>query len=461
MSILSTLRNTINTFDALSRAVDVTQNNIANASSPGYVRQSLQFTARPFELGSLPGGVSAGSLQSSRQEYAERNVRQQIERNGDLTQTRELLDSLELVFDVTGKTGVTASMSGLFASFSAWSIKPNDMGARQSVISSLEQAAQTFNTAAAAITRETVAVENITRSTVSEINRLVGVVRDLNVSRRGLASPDPGMEARLYSTLEELSGLVNYTANVEEDGSVSLSLGGQYPLLVGDRQTQVSISYSNPDGATYPTSLPAVHIEAGGVDLTNVVRDGRLSSLVKFRNETAPSLIGGAESVGELNRLAQSFAARVNEISTSGGGPALFTLDAANPTRAASTLAVSLTLSASELVASSSTANDIALSLAGLANSQAAADKLDGLNYTAYFAQIVSRVGSASFENGKAADVQADILAQAKALRASVSGVSLDEEAVKLIEYQRSYEAMARMSTVLNEMTETILTILR
>jgi flagellar hook-associated protein 1 FlgK len=461
MSILATLRNTMNTFDALTRAVEVTQNNIANASSPGYARQSLQFNARPFESGSLLGGVAAGGLQSSRQDYAERNVRQQIERSGDLTQTKALLANLEQVFDVSGKTGITAEMSNLFASFSAWSLHPNDTAARRSVIASLGQAAQTFNSTAAGITQEAVAAENSTRSTVSEINRLVGVLRDINTSRRTLASPDPGTDARLHSTLEELSELVNYTANLEADGTVSLSLGGQHPLLLGDRQTEISVSYYHPDGATYPAALPKAHIHAGDVELSDVIRGGRLSSLLAFRNETVPGLLGGAENLGQLNQLAQTFADRVNTISTAGGGPALFTYDNANPERSAATLAVAPNLTASDLVASSSTANDIPLALAGLANSQSAADKIEGVSYSAYFAQLVSRIGSAASENTKAVAVQTDILAQAKALRANVSGVSLDEEAVRLIEYQRSYEAMARMSTVLNEMTETILTLLR
>jgi flagellar hook-associated protein FlgK len=46
-------------------------------------------------------------------------------------------------------------------------------------------------------------------------------------------------------------------------------------------------------------------------------------------------------------------------------------------------------------------------------------------------------------------------------LRTNASGVSLDEEAVQLVAYQRAYEATARLAAVLNEMTEVILTVLR
>ena len=461
MSIFSTLRNTVGTFDVLSRAVEVTQNNIANASSPGYVKQRLPLYARPFTPGSLLGGVAAGQLQSTRQDYAERSVRQQVEISGNLAQQKSLLSDLEQVFDISGKTGISAGLGQLFASFSAWGQTPNDTSARRNVISSAERLAAEFNSTAAGIAKQAVSAERQTRTTVDEVNRLVGVLRDLNVSRRRLADSDSGMEARLYSTLEELSELVDYSASFEEDGTVSVSLGGRFPILVGEHQTELSAQYYHDENPANPGSLPPAHIQAGDVDVTGMVTEGRLAALLSFRNETVPQLVGGPNTTGDINTLAIAFADRVNQISTSAGGPAIFTYDTANPTRAAATLALRPGVTADDLVASDNTANDVPLALADLADSQAAADKINGVNYTEFFALTTTAIGSQSMEVANAADAQADVVAQARSLRASVSGVSLNEEAVQLIEFQRAYEAMARMTTVLNEMTETILTILR
>jgi flagellar hook-associated protein 1 FlgK len=49
------------------------------------------------------------------------------------------------------------------------------------------------------------------------------------------------------------------------------------------------------------------------------------------------------------------------------------------------------------------------------------------------------------------------ILAQLDNQRASVSGVSLDEEMTNLIKYQRSYDAAARVVNTVNELFQTIL----
>ena len=58
-------------------------------------------------------------------------------------------------------------------------------------------------------------------------------------------------------------------------------------------------------------------------------------------------------------------------------------------------------------------------------------------------------------------DQYKDSLAQARAFRAEQTGVSLDEEAAKLLQYQQAYQAVGKMISVLNDMTETVMNIIR
>ena len=46
-------------------------------------------------------------------------------------------------------------------------------------------------------------------------------------------------------------------------------------------------------------------------------------------------------------------------------------------------------------------------------------------------------------------------------IRESISGVSLDEEATKLIEYQKSFDASARLIRTADEMFDTVLNLKR
>ena len=56
---------------------------------------------------------------------------------------------------------------------------------------------------------------------------------------------------------------------------------------------------------------------------------------------------------------------------------------------------------------------------------------------------------------------RAEIVSQVDALRDEVSGVSLDEEAMNLLKFQRAYEANARFFTTVDRMLEMLLNMVR
>jgi flagellar hook-associated protein 1 FlgK len=78
-------------------------------------------------------------------------------------------------------------------------------------------------------------------------------------------------------------------------------------------------------------------------------------------------------------------------------------------------------------------------------------------SFTSIYASIVTDAGDMlrTAEDNLAA--QQAIVAQVTAQRESVSGVSLDEEAINLLQYQRAYEAAARFLKVADEMTQTLI----
>jgi flagellar hook-associated protein 1 FlgK len=52
---------------------------------------------------------------------------------------------------------------------------------------------------------------------------------------------------------------------------------------------------------------------------------------------------------------------------------------------------------------------------------------------------------------------QQNLVNQAQAQRNSVSGVSLDAEAAKLLQFQQSYEAVAKVVSTLNSLTDSLM----
>ena len=107
MSIFGSLESSANTLDVLQRALDVSQNNVSNASTPGYARQSLSLESQAFEPAQgLVGGVSAGELQSARDQYADAEVRRQMESLGTFEQQVPTLTAIETALNMSGTSGI-------------------------------------------------------------------------------------------------------------------------------------------------------------------------------------------------------------------------------------------------------------------------------------------------------------------------------------------------------------------
>lgn len=81
-NILTSLTSAANSMGVYEKAMEVVQNDTTNATTPGYVRQTLNLVAQPFSLDGGPaGGVSAGEVMSSRDLYAEQNVQPNNQRS--------------------------------------------------------------------------------------------------------------------------------------------------------------------------------------------------------------------------------------------------------------------------------------------------------------------------------------------------------------------------------------------
>jgi flagellar hook-associated protein 1 FlgK len=176
-------------------------------------------------------------------------------------------------------------------------------------------------------------------------------------------------------------------------------------------------------------------------------------------------LLGNSQQTGTLNQFATALAGTVNGILESGtvstnagaaAGTALFTTSS-TPTDAAASLEVNPAITASQLapVDSSGNANGNANQLAALTDTTVA--QLGGMSLTQYFGQITSDIGQ---ENQTATDNQTSqqqVVAQATTLINQVSGVSLNEEATNVLQFQSAYQASAQVLTVLNTIADSVI----
>ena len=88
-----------------------------------------------------------------------------------------------------------------------------------------------------------------------------------------------------------------------------------------------------------------------------------------------------------------------------------------------------------------------------------AASSLEGMSLNAAYRSLTGGVASASAAARSEAEASSSVRETLEAQRAALSGVSLDEEAVALMRYQRSYQGAARLIAAVDEMMQTVLSL--
>ncbi|MGI9951231.1 flagellar hook-associated protein FlgK [Moorellaceae bacterium AZ2] len=80
-----------------------------------------------------------------------------------------------------------------------------------------------------------------------------------------------------------------------------------------------------------------------------------------------------------------------------------------------------------------------------------------GTTFDDYYKNLTARLGVEGHEAGRMVANQQALVDQLAGRRESISGVALDEEMTYMIQFQRGYEAAARLMTVLDEMLDTLI----
>lgn len=450
--LFSSLISTTTALRAYDNALTTVQNNVANAQTPGYAKQRLTLVPDSFDLkGGLSGGVHAGKLISFRDQYTERNIWRQSGRLGKFSQQAADLEQIEPLFPIGQDAGISGALNKFFSSVTSWSVNPNDPVARKVVLDRAGSLARSFNETANALGEATNNTDRQLRTVVDKINDVAAQIRDYNVERRSdrRKLDDPALDAKIYASLEDLSSSVDINVVQSDDGSLQLLFGGQTPLVIGDQQHKISVDFSQ----TQPRIL-----NDNGDDITYQVNDGSLKGLLETRNTLIPKY------QEKLNTLASTFADQVNQVLSSGvdanGSPPgidLFTYDSS--IGSALTLQVT-SIDPSQLAAADTGApggNGNALTLANLATG----NNINGISYTQYYGDLGADVGRDLLHASNNQQVQKELLTQGQQIREERSGVSLDEEAARLVEAQRAYQANAQLFQVLNSLTETLINLLK
>ena len=442
-SLSTTLSTAAQALMADTGALQGTNNNIANANTPGYTRKEPVFQeVAPTNEGnySVGNGVVLQGYQSQRDELVQAQIQQETQAQSGANAQLNALQQIQPTF-TTSTEDIGTQMSALFSSISSLSTDPGNSSLREGVLTAGQNLTTAFNTTSQALTTQQTGLNTQVRQDVSQINQLAKQIAGLNPQLAALKSS--GQDGGTIQDQEDqlvlsLSALTNVSVTQASDGTETLSTGSGTPLVVGSQSYALQT-------ATGANGMQQV-LDHNGTNVTASLSAGDLGGTIQTRDQTIPGLLS------QLDTLANQFATAFNAAQAKGfdqngnAGQNFFTIPA---TVAGSAGVISMAITDPTLIAASS--DGTAGSNGNLANLSAVqtTSLLNGQTPTASYANLVYQVGSLISNASAESSATAQSLLQLNNQLSSVSGVSIDEESTNLITYQTAYEAAARViSTV-------------
>jgi flagellar hook-associated protein 1 FlgK len=432
--------------------LDVVGQNIANVNTAGYARRELDLTSvPPADFLSAGGGVEVESIRAIRDQFLERRLRLERPAEGRESALADTLGVVEAALGTSGSS-IDASLNDFFDAWSDLSQDPTSSTMRQAVIVQASALSTAFNDMAARFEDVRKQADDGVRGAVDDINQLVQRIAALNdtIARAGGAgSMSATLQDEQGEAVKALSELVDIEVLTNKTGGVDVSFANGRALVIGENAYGVTLG---------TTAQGFVTISSAGTDVTSEISGGRLAGLLDARDVVVPKY------AAQLDAIAFTLAQHVNALHATGfdldgnPGAAVFAPLGA-PSGAAAGLRVGPALAANPrlLAAAASPSagdNGVARQLAALRDARV----VNGTGtFTEAWADLAYAVGQDAAAAVAEQQSRQEIVEQIESLRDAVSGVSLDEEAMLMIKFQRAYEANARFFTTIDSAITTLL----
>ena len=428
---------------AARTALDVTAQNIANASTDGYVRRSVSLQ----EVASAGGiGQAADvSLSGVRVEGVVRNAdlfrQAEVRRtNSDSSRASAEVSGLENIESAIEQSNVFSAISGFESSLLQLTSDPVDDSLRTAVVEDARTMTQALNIASTSLEAAGEVLRFEAADSVDQVNLLAGELARVNLrlSRASDSSSDQtALLDRRDLLLKKLSDYTDISTSISTNETVEVRLGGSSGSLLVSGGDSYAFAMDTAADGTISFTVDGSAVALSGGSLTG--KGQALEKLVDIR--------------GQLDTIATDFISVVNNAQTNG---------------------IDLDGNAGQAMFSGTGAADIALafsdgSLLATAPTGAGADSRDSSNLTALrnaldtsdpagaMDALIFDISSTVAGRTVTRDALQSIADTASLTLQSQAGVDLDQEAVNLIRYQQAFQANGRAMQVATELFDTLL----
>ena len=290
-------------------ALQTTGNNIANANTPGYSRQSVQLAtsfSQSTGAGFFGKGVDVTTVTRAHSDFLTREAATtQSLAAADASRSAQM-QQLEPVFGL-GESGLGYSAQQAFNAFVDVASNPQDASARQTALARVGDMADRFRTASNQLDSLQTGVSGELRTSVASINTLTKQIADLNQRIASVSAtnhtPNDLLDQRDLA-IGQLSQWVRVTTVAAPDGSVGIFLGGSQRLVLGSEATPL---LAVPDA--FDPARVQLGISDGGVARAfpdGFVGGGSVAGLLRFQDHDL------ADARGLIGQLASAISGQLN-----------------------------------------------------------------------------------------------------------------------------------------------------
>lgn len=445
-------------------AIDVTSQNMANASTPGYARQRAEIATtqpftypsfnRPTSAGQVGTGVNVEEIIRVRDELIDQQIGRETSTLGYWDYRQQMLDKMEVIVNEPTDSNVRTALDDFWEAVQGVA----DNAATPEPRKTLLESAITLTTTI----REDYAREKDLRNDanqriseqVSRVNSIAVEIASLNDQIGKITALDDhanDLMDKRDALVEELSKITSITKTTDDFNRISVYING-IPLVkdITSNKILTERDTTNDDMIKLKWEQPT--------DEPVKVTNGSLKALFQIRDQDLPAVLK------KLNDFASTLITEVNELHRQGYG-----LDHKNGydffsgTNAAD-IDVSTDISEEEnglnhIAAAGSAADgegnaDAMKKIYQLIDSRSLTNGTATMNE--FIGALVAGLGASSQTAQDKCDHATLLLNNLDKRRESVMGVNMDEEATNLVRFQQGYNAAAKIITTMDEMLDVI-----
>ncbi len=299
----------LSAIQAAQRAMEVTGNNVANASTPGYHRQVVKLAAQaPMELNgqSYGRGVEVADVQRTINTQLEAAITTQTTQSGYVDTKLTSMNQIQSMIP-TDASSIANELSSVFNDLQQASSQLGNPASRQTVVTQAQSLATQFNSLSANMDQMRTGMDSSIASSVSSINSMLTQIAGLNTQIA--RAVDQGVSPN--DLLDTRDQLVN---NVAQQMPLEIQQGQQQqitvlrsgaPLVIAGNAQQLQYSLDKND---------QMQISVAGATTPLTIDNGSLGALLDARNNQL------TDFRQRLDDLAQSVSQAFDAIQSTGVG---------------------------------------------------------------------------------------------------------------------------------------------